>query len=528
VSAGRLRGSGVASALVAGGILLSRCFGLVRQALMARYLGAGVAADAFNAAFKIPNMLNNLFGEGALSASFIPVYSRLLGRGERDESVHVAGAVAAVLALSTTIIVLAGVLLAPWLILLIAPGFHGEKRDLTITMTRILFPGAGIFVLGAWSLGVLNSHRRFFLSYAAPVAWNVAMIAALLWYGPSTAPTPMAVTLAWASVGGALLQLLVQLPTVLALVPELRVRLDTANEHVRQVMRNFAPVFVSRGVVQLSAYVDQLLASLLPNGVVAMLAYASTLYILPVSLFGMSISAAELPEMSRAGGDSEEARAALRARLQSGLRRLAFFVVPSAAGFILLGDVIIGALLRSGRFGSEEAMFTWGILAGSSVGLLAGTMGRLYSSVYYALHDTRTPLRFALVRVALTTALGVAFAFPLPKMLGLDPRWGAAGLSASAGMAAWVEFALLRRALSRRIGHTGLPASSFVRLWSAALLAGAAGLAVKLVASGMQRILLAVVVLGAFAIVYGAATLLLRVPEAHAITGRALRALRRR
>jgi putative peptidoglycan lipid II flippase len=164
VSAGRLRGSGVASALVAGGILLSRCFGLVRQALMARYLGAGVAADAFNAAFKIPNMLNNLFGEGALSASFIPVYSRLLGRGERDESVHVAGAVAAVLALSTTIIVLAGVLLAPWLILVIAPGFHGEKRDLTITMTRILFPGAGIFVLGAWSLGVLNSHRRYFLS----------------------------------------------------------------------------------------------------------------------------------------------------------------------------------------------------------------------------------------------------------------------------------------------------------------------------------------------------------------------------
>ncbi len=155
-------------------------------------------------------------------------------------------------------------------------------------------------------------------------------------------------------------------------------------------------------------------------------------------------------------------------------------------------------------------------------------MGRWYSSVYYALHDTRTPLRFALVRVALTTALGVAFAFPLPKLLGIDPRWGAAGLSASAGIAAWVEFALLRRSLSRRIGHTGLPASALARLWSAALVAGVAGVAVKLAAHDMQRILLGVVAVSAFAIVYGAATLLLRVPEAHAIAGRALRALRRR
>ena len=175
------RGTGAAAALVAAGILASRLLGVVRQSLMARYLGAttGIAADAFMAAFKIPNLLQNLFGEGALSASFIPVYTNLLARDQRDEARRVAGAVAAILALVTSVLVLLGVLLAPYLIPVIAPGFTGAKRELTITLTRVLFPGAGLFVLGAWCLGVLNSHRKFFLSYAAPVLWNVAMIAAL-------------------------------------------------------------------------------------------------------------------------------------------------------------------------------------------------------------------------------------------------------------------------------------------------------------------------------------------------------------
>src|SRR4051812_49726387 len=147
---------------------------------MARYLGAttGIAADAFMAAFKIPNLLQNLFGEGALSASFIPVYTNLVARGEREEANRVAGAVAAILALVTAGLVLLGVLLAPYLIPVIAPGFSGAKRELTITLTRVLFPGAGLFVLSAWCLGVLNSHRRFFFSYASPGLWDAAGIAA--------------------------------------------------------------------------------------------------------------------------------------------------------------------------------------------------------------------------------------------------------------------------------------------------------------------------------------------------------------
>ena len=232
--------------------------------------------------------------------------------------------------------------------------------------------------------------------------------------------------------------------------------------------------------MQISAYVDALLASLLPTGAVTGLFNAQLLYLLPVSLFGMSVSAAELPLMSGAVGDRDEVAAYLRARLDGGLRRIALFIVPSAMAFLALGDVLAAALLQTGRFTRADATYVWGILAGSSVGLLASTMGRLYSSTYYALRDTRTPLRFAVARVALTTGLGYLFAIPLPGWIGVHPRWGVAGLTASAGLAGWAEFWLLRRTLNRRIGRTGLPAPLMARLWTAAAAAAAAGWGVKL------------------------------------------------
>lgn len=519
----RVKSTGGAAALVATGILASRALGVVRQSLMARYLGAttGIAADAFMAAFKIPNLLQNLFGEGALSASFIPVYSNLLAQPDaEDEAGRVAGAVAAILALVTALLVLLGVLLAPYLIPVIAPGFSGEKRELTIRLTRILFPGAGIFVLGAWCLGVLNSHRRFLLSYAAPVLWNVAMIAALIGFGGRQDRISLAVTLGWASVVGAALQFLVQLPMVLRLIPHLRLSLDYKREQVRRVLTNFTPVFFSRGIVQVSAYVDQLLASLLPQGMVALLGYAVTVYTLPVSLFGMSISAAELPEMSSVLGSESEIASVLRSRLNAGLRRIAFFVIPSAAAFLALGDVIARALFQSGRFTVTDTFFTWGILAGSAVGLLASTLGRLYSSTYYALHDTRTPLRFAIVRVLLTTVLGYAFAIPLPRLLAIDPRWGAAGLTASAGIAGWIEFLLLRSRLNRRIGVTGLAKSYVASLWLSAAAAAGVALMIRYGVPNLHRFVLAVAVLGSFSLVFGALTVALNIPEARALLNR--------
>ena len=193
------------------------------------------------------------------------------------------------------------------------------------------------------------------------------------------------------------------------------------------------------------------------------LSYAQVLYTLPVSLFGMSVSAAELPAMSRVTGEqSRRERRSSATRLEAGLRQIAFFVVPSAVVFLALGDVVVGALYQTGAFTRTMTVYVWAILAGSSVGLLASTLGRLYASTYYALQDTRTPLRFGVVRVALTIALGFLFAIPLPRLLGLDPRWGVAGLTASAGLAGWVEFILLRRTLDRRLGPTGVPR----HLWS--------------------------------------------------------------
>jgi putative peptidoglycan lipid II flippase len=316
------------SFLVAAGILLSRLAGLVRQRVFSHYFGLAAEADAFTAALRIPNFLQNLFGEGVLSASFIPVYASLVACQDDEEAGRVAGAVGATLALLTSVLVLLGVLATPYLIDVIAPGFTGSTRELTIRIVRILFPGVGMLVVSAWCLGILNSHRRFFLSYTAPVIWNFAMIGTMLWFGPSVSPDRLAVLLAWGSVAGSALQFGVQLPSVLMLVKRLRPSLDTASQNVRTVMRNFVPVFISRGVVQVSAYVDSVLASLLPTGAVAALTNAQTLYVLPVSLFGMSVSAAELPAMSRAVGDENEIHAYLRRRLDGGLRQIAFFIVP--------------------------------------------------------------------------------------------------------------------------------------------------------------------------------------------------------
>jgi putative peptidoglycan lipid II flippase len=503
--------------LVAIGILLSRIAGLIRDRVFAHYFGNSDAADAFRAAFRIPNLLQNLFGEGVLSASFIPVYARLLARDDQEEARQTAGAIAALLMLTTSAIVLLGVIATPWLIYVIAAGFHGEKRELTILLVRILFPGAGLLVASAWCLGVLNSHRKFFLSYTAPVLWNIAMIAGMLAFGAGRSQNSLVVVTAWASVVGSAFQVGVQLPTVLKVLGGLKLSLTHQTENVRTVIHNFFPVFVSRGVVQISAYIDAFLASWLPTGAVAALAYAQTLYTLPVSLFGMSVSAAELPVMSGALGAAEEVAGVLRTRLNNGLRQITFLVLPSVVGFLILGDVIVAAIYQSGKFMHNDVIYVWGILVGSTVGLLASTLGRLYSSAFYALRDTRTPLRFAIIRVLLTTILGYLAALPLPHLLGIEPRWGVAGLTVSAGIASWVEFTLLQRGIRSRVGQVGVPVGFLAQVWLAALLAAAAGRGLVYLLGPRGHIVLAVFVLGLYGVVFFAVALGLKLPEAHSM-----------
>ena len=519
--------------LVMLGIFVSRIFGLVRTKFLSYYLGLGDVADAYSVAIRIPNLLQNLFGEGVLSASFIPVYAGLLGAGEEEEAGHTAGAVFALLALVTAFLVLTGLLLTPLIVDVLASGFEGEKRLLTIRLVRIIFPGVGMLVLSAWCLGILNSHRRFLLSYAAPVFWNVGIIVALVIAGgglhvPASGELPrLARAAAWGSVAGAALQFGVQLPTVLRVARGLRLWLGLQSKHVREVLRTFVPVVIGRGVVQLSGWVDLAIASRLPEGAAAALTNAQIIYLLPVSLFGMSVSAAELPAMSRVTGEAGAVAAALRARLVDGLRRVAFFVVPSAVAFLAFGDLIAGLLLQGGRFTRADSVYTWGILAGSAVGLLAATMARLYSSTFYALRDPRTPLRFAAVRLVLVGALGVPAAFLLPGVFGIDAKWGAVGLTATAGIAGWIEFFLLRRALERRTGEARPEGHLLLRLWVVAAAAAAAGWGVKLLVGVAHPALSAIVVLGTYGLLYLGLTALLGVGETAAMVRRLRRRLGR-
>jgi putative peptidoglycan lipid II flippase len=488
--------------MVASGIFLSRIFGLIRDRILAHYLGNSDANDAFRAAFRIQNFLQNMFGEGVLSASFIPVYARLNANGEKETATEVAEAVFSILFLVTSVIVFAGIVAAPWLIDVIAPGFSGPKRLLTIQLIRILFPGAALLVLSAWCLGILNSHRKFFLSYAAPVVWNLAIITALIWKGNTGTKFHLAAIVAEASVAGSALQFLLQLPTTLKFLRPLRKLKTLRSSHVNVVIKNFFPVFVSRGVVQISAFVDTWLASFLPTGAVSALAYSQTLSALPVSLFGMSVSAAELPAMSSELGAPEEIATALRSRLQRGLQQIAYFVVPSVIGFVCLGDVIVAAIYRTGAFNAHDVTYVWIVLAGAGIGLLASTSGRLYSSAFYALRDTRTPLKFAIIRVSLTLILGYLCALKLPPFLHIDHRWGVAGLTASAGVAGWLEFVLLRREMHIRIGVVPYSLSRLLMLWLAAIAAAAVGFTIKVTLPFHSPILVGACVLMPYGAIY--------------------------
>lgn len=513
--------------LVGAGILCSRVFGLVRQRVFSHYFGLSDAADIFSAALRVPNFLQNLFGEGVLSASFIPVYARLLAQNKQEDADRLAGAIAAILALVISIIVALGVLATPSLLWLIAPGYTGEKRELTILIVRILFPGTGILVWSAWCLGILNSHHKFFLSYAAPVVWNLSMILTMLIFRHLDA-NRLIVYLAWGTVLGCLLQFLVQLGPVLKLVPGMRLRWDLRSMHVQQVGGSFLGVAIGRGVVQISAFVDQAISTLLGSGAIAGMTTASSINLLPVSLFGMAISASELPTLSRMASEEVDADVAakLSARLNNGLERIAFFIVPSAMAFFALGNVVVAALYQSGAFTSKDSYYVWAILAGSGVGLLASTFGRLYASTYYAMRDTRTPLRFALVRLAFTAALGLASALLLPKMLGIPSQWGAVGLTASAGVAGWIEFHLLRRKLNKQLGPTGVSLSMMSKLWMAATLAALIACVVERIVPNYGPIVTALIVLSLYGVDYFVITYLFRIKVCVELVERLMRRLR--
>lgn len=467
--------SGRGAFVVGAGILVSRVLGLVRNTVFAHYLGATAASDAYTAALRIPNAVRNLLGEGTLSAAFIPVYSRFLAADDPRAAKALANAVLGVLLALVSVITLAGIALAPVLTTLLAAGFDAETQALTTRMVRVLFPMTGLMVLSGWCLGVQNAHRRFFMAYASAALWSVAQIALLWWGGPrATSLDELAVWLAWATLGGAVLQIAVQLPEVVRLAGVPRPIMSRRVDGVSTVLGNMVPVITALGVVQLSSFVDVQVASWLPTGAATMLSYAQTLALLPVSLFGVSVAAAELPDLARA-----EARLALdqlHERVRAGWQRILFYIVPSACAFVALGDLMVGMLYRSGRFGAAEQEVVHVILGGYALGLVSAGAVKLLASAHYALRDYRTPLRASLFSVAVSGGLAAATGLALREW-----RFAAAGLAAGSALGSYVNLAVLLRGLRGRLGALYTPAmwQGTRRIVLASALATGAALAVR-------------------------------------------------
>lgn len=529
------RSSTAASAMIAVGILLSRVAGLIRTRVVAMFFGTSEFADVFAAGMRMPNLLQNLLGEGVLSASFIPVYSELLHQGRKKEAGRVAGAIFALLFAAAGALALLGIFLAPLIVTVFMPGLEAQRYQLTVAVTRIVFPMAGILVLSAWALGILNSHRNFFLPYFAPVLWNAAMIATLLAFGRGMQPAELVIALAWGALAGGVLQFGVQLPRVLQLERELKIGWGRQVEGVREAVRNAGPAVVGRGVVQISGYLDYFLASFLAAGALATLSFAQLFYMLPISLFAMSVAAAELPEMSRQRDAGAEV---LRARASAGLERVAFYIVPSFVAFALLGDVVVATLLQTGRFSRADTLIVYFTLVAFALGLLATTASRMLSTTFFALRDTRTPARYAIVRVVLSALLGVTLMIQFEAIdvdrLGLNipggvfshlriggRQLGVVGLALGTGLGAWVEWALLKRALRGRIGAVGAGAGPLMRMFAAALAGAAVGWGARLLLpDGLPALLSGALVLGLYGAVYFAVAGALGLDQAGALLRR--------
>jgi len=498
------------SNLVAAGIFLSRIAGIVRTVVIGVVLGSGAAADSFSFAMRVPNLLQNLLGEGSLSASFIPVYARLVEEGDEKRASALAGAVLSILALVTATIVLIVVLAARPLVWLFTDWESDPARyELTIELFRITTVGIGFLVISAWCLGVLNSHRSFFLSYAAPVLWNLAQIIALVVAAAAAlSVADGALLLAWAVVIGGLLQVAIQLPRVRGYVPSLRPTLRRSRL-VNDVIRRFLPAVGARGVVQVSSFVDTFFLTLLVGGAASFYLYALPLYVTPISLFGFSVAAAELAEMSRRSQQLN----ALAARITPALRKT---VVP--AGFITAAYLAAGPTWTDALYGWISRLLGRGLtdpagilvigylLMAMALGLPAAITARVTQNTLYSLGDVRGPARIALVRVIVSVATSyllmlqldwltfeatsiVEFgAFPhwplweqVPEsrraLAGVTPHLGVVGIGLGSSIASWVEWTLLRVRLRSRLGSTGAGAVSSnwgLNVFVAAMGAGAA------------------------------------------------------
>lgn len=448
------------------GTFSSRILGFVRDMVLARAFGAGAVADAFFVAFRIPSMLRELFAEGSMSAGFIPVFSDYLAKGKREEARRLASATFSVLVVLVTAVAVAAIVLAPWIVRLIAPGFTDEsgRFDLTVNMARIMFPYLLFISMAALTMGMLNSLGAFTVPAFSPVFFNVAIIASVLW-GAGLVTEPIYAAAAGVTLGG-LLQFLVQLPVLYRARMGLTWIWAPFDPGVKRVGALVIPVLAGQSVTQVNLLVSTVLATLLPVGSQSYLFYALRLMLFPLGIFGVALGTAVLPTLSQQAARQDWA--ALRDTVAFGLRLILFIIVPAMAGLIFLRQPIIHLVFEHGEFTAAATAGTAFALLFYAVGLPAFAGVRIVSAAFYALHDTRTPVRTAAIAVAANIFLSAALMHPLQH----------GGLAFATSLAALLNFALLVYGLNRRLNGIDWPdvLRSFGRTLAAtlpvALLAG--------------------------------------------------------
>ena len=510
------------AALVAAGILLSRLSGIVRETVLSAILGASTnAAEAFAFSLQIPKILQNLLGEGALSASFIPVYSNVVDKSPAAGR-RLAGAVFGLLVALVGALVLILIFAAGPIVNILAPGASDQRVDLIAELVRVMAPGIGFIVFAAWCLGLLNAHRDFFLSYVAPMLWNVAIIVALVaWATQTDDLASLARAGAWGVFAGGVAQFAVQLPRVLRTAGPIQPSLDRTDAHVREVIRRFIPGVAGRGVVTLSTFTDLALASFLAVGAVAVLTKAQTLYLMPISVFAVSIAAADLPELSRMNASSSAAAS----RVRTAIDRVSLFVLFSAIAFIFGGRSLVAAIFERGQFGADDSFVVWLTLAAFSFGLLASALSRVFQAASFAQGDVAGPAKIALARLVVAAVIGLVLMWPADRYQVIDGlisrtggfdfaplpqdvrdlqsshRLGSVGLAAGGAVAAWLEFVLLRRRLNQVTNNLGVWAA-FRRLLLAGVVSGLVIVLLVWLLGGLHPLLTAPLTLGPAGLLY--------------------------
>jgi putative peptidoglycan lipid II flippase len=517
--------------VVGAATLLSRVLGLIREQVMATLFGAGLATDAFNVAFRIPNLLRDLFAEGAMSSAFVPTFTEV-SRREGDAAAWTLGRqLMMTLLLVLGAVVVIGWVTAPWLVHLYAPGFGAVpgKLELTVLLTRVMLPFLPAVALAAAAMGMLNARARFAVPALAPAWLNVGMIVGGLALIPvcRAIGQPPILAMAIGVLLGALVQFVCQLP---ALAKEgFRFALEAPRRHpgVARVAALMAPATIGLAATQLNLFVSTWIASLLPQGSVSWLWYAFRLMQLPIGVFGVALATVSLPALSRAAVDRDHG--ALRTTLSATLRLVILLTVPAAVWLAAMASPVIALLYEHGRFGARDTAQTAFALRAYCVGLPAFAAVGVLTRAFYALGDTRAPVRASFVSVGLAIVLNLLFIGPW-RVLGLEH----AGLALSTSLTSITNAAQLAIGLRGRLGRLDARRmlATFARVTAAAAVAGAACLLGLRALGDLPRawmIELAVVaggVLVGAGVAYGAMKLL-RVEELSAMED-LIRGLRRR